>query len=158
MSESNRSGLFERATAHSFRRRPQSLVATAPTPANATPAGSGTVATVRLADVVCRSELGLKTICSIPGAIAMPALTQAQLDILKLVSSFNGQYGPNSIEAAMNELSGLPESEWSPVRDQLDSLEDLGLIRPEVTEVGHGRYWITDRGRKLVDSGGGANG
>ena len=33
----------------------------------------------------------------------------------------------------------------------LDALEDLGLIRPEVTEIGHGRYWMTDRGRKLLD-------
>jgi hypothetical protein len=41
----------------------------------------------------------------------MSALTPAQLDILNLNSSFNDQYGPNGIEAAMNELSGLSEGE-----------------------------------------------
>jgi hypothetical protein len=39
-------------------------------------------------------------------------------------------------------------------RDQLDSLEDLGLIRPEVTETGLPRYQMTDRGRKLVGAAG----
>ena len=55
------------------------------------------------------------------------------------------------VEAMMKGLSGIPETEWTPIRSHLDALEDFGLIRPEVSEIGHGRYWMTDRGRKLVD-------
>ena len=84
----------------------------------------------------------------------MPILTSAQVAILNVVSSFNGQHGPNSIEAKLTALPGIPESEWIPIRDQLDALEDLGLIRPEVTETGLSRYQMTDRGRKLVGGGG----
>ena len=46
-------------------------------------------------------------------------MTPAQLEILKLVSSFNGQYGPNSIDAAMRNLSGTPEAEWAPIHFHL---------------------------------------
>ena len=84
----------------------------------------------------------------------MPSLTSAQVAILNVVSSFNGQHGPNGIEAKLTALPGIPESEWIPIRDQLDALEDLGLIRPEVTETGMSRYQMTDRGRKLVGDGG----
>jgi hypothetical protein len=81
----------------------------------------------------------------------MPALTPARLAILKLIAAFNGQNGPFGVEAMMKGLSGIPESEWTPIRSHLDALEDFGLIRPEVSENCHGRYWMTDRGRKLVD-------
>jgi hypothetical protein len=84
----------------------------------------------------------------------MPILTSAQVAILNVVSSFNGQHGPNSIEAKLTALPGIPESESIPIRDQLDALEDLGLIRPEVTETGMSRYQMTDRGLKLVGDGG----
>ena len=77
-------------------------------------------------------------------------MTPAQLDILKLISSFDGQFGPYGVEAAMKTLSGISESEWAPIQNQLNLLEDLGLIRPEATEKGLSRYRITDRGRKLV--------
>ena len=80
----------------------------------------------------------------------MPTLTPAQLAILKLVSAFDGQYGPYNVEAAMKDLSGLPESEWTPIRNHLEAVENLGLIRPEVTEIGLSRYRITDRGRRLL--------
>jgi Fe2+ or Zn2+ uptake regulation protein len=77
-------------------------------------------------------------------------MTPAQLDILKLVSSFDGQFSPYGVQSAMKTLSGVPESEWAPIRNQLNLLEDLGLIRPEITEIGLSKYRITDRGRKLL--------
>jgi Fe2+ or Zn2+ uptake regulation protein len=80
----------------------------------------------------------------------MPALTPAQLTILKLVSSFDGQFGPYSIEAAMKSFSGIPESKWAPIHNQLNLLGDLGFIRPDVTETGLARYRMTHRGRNLV--------
>jgi Fe2+ or Zn2+ uptake regulation protein len=80
----------------------------------------------------------------------MPALTPAQLAILKLVSSFDGKFGPCSIDAAMKAFSEIPESEWAPIHNQLNMLEDLGFIRPDVTETGLARYRMTHRGRNLV--------
>jgi hypothetical protein len=46
----------------------------------------------------------------------MPILTSAQVAILKVVSSFNGQHGPDSIEAKLTALPGIPEGEWMPIR------------------------------------------
>jgi Fe2+ or Zn2+ uptake regulation protein len=83
----------------------------------------------------------------------MSALTPAQLAILKLVSSFDGKFGPCSIDAAMKSFSEITESEWAPIHNQLNLLEDLGFIRPNVTRAGMSRCQITDRGRKLVGGG-----
>jgi hypothetical protein len=81
-------------------------------------------------------------------------MTPAQLDILKLVSSFDGQLGPYGVESAIKALSDIPDNEWAPIQNQLNMLEDLGLIRPEVTEIGLSKYRVTDRGRKLLVGGG----
>jgi Fe2+ or Zn2+ uptake regulation protein len=80
----------------------------------------------------------------------MSALTPAQLAILRLVSSFDGKFGPCSIDAAMKTFFDIPETEWVPIHNQLNLLEDLGFIRPDVTQAGMSRYQINDRGRKLV--------
>ena len=84
----------------------------------------------------------------------MRELTTAQEALLKLVSAFNGRYGAYSLEAAMKDLSGIPESDWTPIQDQLNTLENLGLIRPEVTEIGLSKYQITERGWKSVSRAG----
>jgi hypothetical protein len=85
-----------------------------------------------------------------PTATTDAAMSPARLAILKLVAAHNGQNGALAIEAMMTDSSGIAKNEWAPICDQLDALEDLGLIRQEVAEAGDRRYWITNRGRNLV--------
>jgi hypothetical protein len=80
----------------------------------------------------------------------MPAMSPARLAILKLVATHNGRNSALAIEVMMTDVSGIPKNEWAPICDQLDALEDLGLIRPEGAKTGDRRYWITNRGRNLA--------
>jgi repressor of nif and glnA expression len=80
----------------------------------------------------------------------MTTLTTAQAAILKVVSLSDGHLGVKRIEAEMKALSGIPQSEWMPIREHLETLENLGLIRPEVTELGFSQYRMTERGTRLV--------
>jgi hypothetical protein len=80
----------------------------------------------------------------------MAMLTTAQAAILKVVSFSHGGLGLNHIEAEMKALSGIPQNEWMPIREHLETLENLGLIRPDVTELGHSKYRMTERGTKFV--------
>jgi hypothetical protein len=68
----------------------------------------------------------------------MSALTPVRVAILKVISSFNGKYGLTDVETSLKMLPGIPESDWAPIGDHLDALDDLDLIRPEVTEIGQG--------------------
>ncbi len=73
--------------------------------------------------------------------------TPAQLAIVRLISRFDGELGPYSIEAEMVH-SGLPEDEWTPIHDHLELLENAGVIRQEARaarhmEVSRNRPWKT---------------
>jgi Fe2+ or Zn2+ uptake regulation protein len=79
-----------------------------------------------------------------------PTLTPAQLAILKVVLMLDGKHRVEGIEGAMKAVSGIPQSEWSPIRSQLKSLENLGMVRQVVVDGDKRTYRITERGRKMV--------
>jgi hypothetical protein len=56
-------------------------------------------------------------------------VTLAQKDILRLVRSFNGLYGPLAIEAAMRGLSQWPEEDWQPIVNHVGALISRGMVR-----------------------------
>jgi hypothetical protein len=76
-------------------------------------------------------------------------LPAAQKEILKLVSSFRGLYGPLAIEAAMTALSQRPDYEWSPIIPHLDALRAKGLIILDES-AGTPRFYITEKGRHAI--------
>ncbi len=78
----------------------------------------------------------------------MTRLTAVHRAIMRIVVMHDGHYGPYGIAAAMRDLSGLSEDQWSPIIDKLDELEDAGMIRQQAVEVGSWRYIVTDRGRQ----------
>jgi len=74
-------------------------------------------------------------------------LTPAHKEILRLVASFRGLYGPLAIEAALSAFSQFPETEWSPIINHLDALQEKGLIRlDESAVVPH--FYITPAGER----------
>jgi hypothetical protein len=73
--------------------------------------------------------------------------TPAQKEILRLVASFKGLFGPLAIEAAMNALSHCPESEWAPLVNHLEALMGEGLIRFDESS-GAPRVYITTEGER----------
>jgi len=76
-------------------------------------------------------------------------LTAAQKEILRLVASFRGLYGPLAIEAAMTALSQRPETEWTPIISHLDALEKKGLIRCDQSS-GTPRFYLTKAGERAA--------
>lgn len=72
-------------------------------------------------------------------------LTKAHKEILRLVSSFRGLYGPLAIEAAMSALSQSSDTEWTPIISHLDALEKKGLIRCDQS-TGTPRFYLTKAG------------
>ena len=76
-------------------------------------------------------------------------LTPAHKEILRLIASFKGLYGPLAIEAAMSAISHCPESEWSPVVSHLDALQEKGLIRCDES-TGVPRFYITPEGKRAA--------
>lgn len=74
-------------------------------------------------------------------------LTAAQREVLRLVASLRGLYGPLAIEAAMTALSQRPETEWSPIMSHLDALEKNGLIRCDHSS-GTPRFYLTKAGER----------
>ena len=72
-------------------------------------------------------------------------LTDAQKEILRLVASFKGLYGPLAIEAAMKALSQLPKNEWHPIIPHLEAMCEKGLIHLD-DSTGVPRFYITDAG------------
>jgi hypothetical protein len=81
--------------------------------------------------------------------IAMTRLTLAQKEILRLVASFRGLYGPLAIEAAMSALSQCPKMEWTPIVNHLEALESKGLIRLDES-TGTPRFYITKQGERAA--------
>jgi hypothetical protein len=77
-------------------------------------------------------------------------ITKAQKEILRLVASFGGLYGPLAIEAAMIALSRWPESEWTPIIPHLEALREKGLVRLDET-TGTPRFYITDAGKRAAE-------
>jgi hypothetical protein len=76
-------------------------------------------------------------------------LTPPQKEILRLVASFKGLYGPLAIEAAMSALSQCPESEWRPLVNHLEALVSKGLIRCDES-TGVPRFYLTKDGERAV--------
>jgi hypothetical protein len=76
-------------------------------------------------------------------------LTKVQKEILRLVGEFRGLYGPWAIEAAMSALSHGPKHEWSPIINQLTSLEEKGLVRCDESS-GTPRFYLTEEGNHLA--------
>jgi hypothetical protein len=72
-------------------------------------------------------------------------LPDAQKEILKLVASFRGLYGPLAIEAAMTALSQCPNYEWKPLLSHLQALQEKGLIHLDESG-GAPRFYITKAG------------
>ena len=78
-----------------------------------------------------------------------PRLTPSQKEILRLVRSFKGLYGPLAIEAAMDALSHCPEKEWRPLVNHMDALIKLGMIRrDEASDVP--RFFLTKDGEQAI--------
>ena len=77
-------------------------------------------------------------------------VTLAQKDILRLVRSFNGLFGPLAIEAAMSALSQVPETEWQPIVNHLDALVSRGLARCDQS-TGRPRFFLTEAGERAID-------
>jgi hypothetical protein len=76
-------------------------------------------------------------------------LTPSQKEILRLVRSFNGLYGPLAIEAAMDALSRCPEKEWRPIVNHIESLAKLGMIRRDESK-GAPRFYLTSEGERAI--------
>jgi len=76
-------------------------------------------------------------------------LPAAQREILKLVASFRGLYGPLAIEAAMTALSQCPDYEWTPIIPHLEALRKKGLIHLDES-TGTPRFFITDKGKTAI--------
>jgi hypothetical protein len=74
-------------------------------------------------------------------------LIPANREILRLVASFKGLYGPLAIEAAMSALSHCPESEWTPLVNHLEALMGKGLVRFDES-TGTPRIFITPAGEQ----------
>ena len=79
----------------------------------------------------------------------MTRLTNPQKEILRLVASFRGLYGPLAIEAAMSALSKCPASGWTPIVNHLEALQCLGLIRLDES-TGTPRFYITKEGERSL--------
>jgi hypothetical protein len=80
----------------------------------------------------------------------MSQLSLAQKDILRLVRSFNGLYGPLAIEAAMSALSRVPETDWRPIVNHIDALVSKGLVRFDQLN-GRPRFLLTEAGERALD-------
>jgi hypothetical protein len=78
-------------------------------------------------------------------------LTLANKEILRLIASFKGLYGPLAIEAAMSALSECPEREWAPLVNHLEALIGKGLIRIDES-TGVPRLNITPAGEQALQS------
>ena len=79
----------------------------------------------------------------------MPQVTAAQEEILRLVASFKGLYGPLAIEAAMKALSLRSREEWFPIIPHLDALRERELIIMEES-TGTPRFYITKKGESAI--------
>jgi hypothetical protein len=90
------------------------------------------------------------TFNSIDSAMPTLILTPAQLAILKVAMVLDGKHRLEGIEGAMKVVSGIPQSEWSPIRSQLESLENLGMVRQVVVDGDKRTFQITERGRTMV--------
>jgi hypothetical protein len=77
-------------------------------------------------------------------------LTAAQTELLKLVRSFRGLYGPLAFEAAMRALSLRPATEWKPITIHLEALEHAELIRREYT-ADVPRFYVTPSGERVLE-------
>jgi hypothetical protein len=77
-------------------------------------------------------------------------LTAAQIEILRLVHSFKGLYGPLAFGAAMSALSRRPSAEWKPIASHLEALVRAELIRSEDTG-GAPRFYITETGERALE-------
>jgi hypothetical protein len=76
-------------------------------------------------------------------------LPAAQREILRLVASFRGLYGPLAIEAAMTALSQRPNYEWTPIIPHLEALRAKGLILLDES-TGTPRLYITEKGERAA--------
>ena len=95
------------------------------------------------------SHTGISTLIQMP---MIQRLTPSQKEILRLVRSFKGLYGPLAIEAAMNALLQCPEKGVAG-REPRRSVDKTGMIRrDETTDVP--RFFLTKDGesRRLVIS------
>lgn len=81
--------------------------------------------------------------------MARTIITSVHREILKLVRSFNGLYGPLAIEAAMEALSRFPRPEWSPIVNHLDALEARGFVRGDESEE-RIRFYLTTEGEQVL--------
>jgi hypothetical protein len=81
--------------------------------------------------------------------MAQVDLTPAHKEILRLVASFKGLYGPMAIDAAMSVLSRFRETEWAPIVEHLEALMRQGYIRL-VESTGTPRLYLTKDGERAV--------
>lgn len=77
-------------------------------------------------------------------------ITAAQIEILRLVRSFKGLYGPLALDAAMTALSRRPSAEWKPITNHLEALERSDLIRSDESG-GAPRYFVTVTGERMLE-------
>jgi hypothetical protein len=76
-------------------------------------------------------------------------VTPAHREILQLVRSFNGLYGPLAIEAAMKALSRCKPDEWSPIINHLELLTSEGLVHCDESN-GPPRFRLTKEGERVL--------